>query len=169
MEPTDTELLYRWENDPAVWGVSGTQLPFSRHILQQFIAEQLKDIYATRQTRFVIETRADARPVGVIDLFDFDPANARAGVGVLIYGAENQRNGYAEEALRLLCRYASEVLHLHQLYANIAASNAASRALFEKCGFVECGRRKEWIKTSTGWEDESSYQRIENDDAPSRW
>ncbi len=150
LEPADTGLLYHWENDTAVWGVSGTQLPFSRHILQQFIDEQAKDIYATRQARFVIETMADARPVGVIDLFDFDPANARAGVGVLIYGAENQRNGYAEEALRLLCRYASEVLHLHQLYANIGASNTASRALFEKCGFVECGLRREWINFTPG-------------------
>lgn len=158
LEPADVELLYQWENDTAVWGVSQTLLPFSRHVLQRFIAEQRQDIYTTRQARFVIETLADPRPVGLIDLFDLDPANARAGVGILVYGAENQRKGYAEEALRIVCRYGAGVLGLHQLYADIGASNAASRALFEKCGFRECGKKQDWLKTPDGWQDEYMYQ-----------
>ena len=31
VEPEDVEAMYRWENDPAVWRVSGTLAPFSRH------------------------------------------------------------------------------------------------------------------------------------------
>ncbi len=158
LEPEDAEWLYRWENDPAVWGVSHTLLPFSRHILRQFIAGQARDIYQTRQTRFVIETTDGARPVGVIDLYDFDPFHSRAGIGILVYGAENQRKGYAEEALRSLVRYGFDVLRLHQLHANIAASNTASLRLFEKCGFLPCGRKRDWLKTPSGWEDEVVYQ-----------
>ena len=168
LEPDDVEILYRWENDTAVWGVSHTLLPFSRHVLRQFIAEQAKDIYATRQTRFVIETLADGRPVGVIDLYDFDPHHARAGVGVLVYASDDRRRGYAGEALRLLCDYSFGILGLHQLYAGIPASNTASRRLFERCGFMPCGTQRDWLKTPTGWEDVSNYQRIENGGAPTR-
>ncbi len=35
LEPSDVEILYQWENDPAVWGVSHTLLPFSRHTLER--------------------------------------------------------------------------------------------------------------------------------------
>lgn len=160
LEPRDIDILYRWENDTAVWGVSHTLLPFSRHVLQQFIAEQANDIYHTRQTRFVIETTDDDRPVGVIDLFDFDPYHLRAGVGILVYEPEDRRKGYAEEAVNLLVRYGFEVLQLHQLYCHIPAANIGSQQLFRKCGFVRCGQKKEWLKKASGWEDEYVYQRV---------
>ncbi len=160
LEPSDVEILYQWENDPAVWGVSHTLLPFSRHTLERFIAEQAHDIYHTRQTRFVIEETEGGRPVGVIDLFDFDPFHLRAGVGILVYEPEYRRKGYASQALDILVRYAFEVLRLHQLYCNIPVGNAPSRRLFEKCGFVSCGLKKEWLRTPKGWEDEWELQLI---------
>jgi len=158
LEPDDVEMLYRWENDPAVWGVSGTLTPFSRHILRRFIAEQAQDIYQTRQARFVIEERAAARPVGLIDLFDFDPANRRAGVGILIYAAADRGRGVASGALELLVGYGFGVLGLHQLYANIPTGNTASARLFEGRGFVCRGIKKDWLLTADGWEDEAVYQ-----------
>lgn len=161
LEPADIEILYRWENDTAVWGVSHTLLPFSRHTLEQFITEQAHDIYRTRQTRFVIEETETGRPVGVIDLFDFDPFHLRAGVGILVYEPEDRRKGYASEALGILVRYGFEVLRLHQLYCNIPAGNAPSRRLFEKCGFIPCGLKKEWLRTPEGWEDEWTLQLID--------
>lgn len=81
LEPEDVSVLYRWENDPQVWRVSGTLAPFSRHALARFIEEQQLDIYATRQQRLVIETVAGGVAVGAVDLFDFDPLHGRAGVG----------------------------------------------------------------------------------------
>ena len=40
LEPGDIELMYAWENDTEIWGVSGTLAPFSRHTLERFIEEQ---------------------------------------------------------------------------------------------------------------------------------
>ncbi|MCD8186953.1 MAG: GNAT family N-acetyltransferase [Rikenellaceae bacterium] len=158
LEPEDVEILYRWENDTAVWGVSHTLLPFSRHILRQFIEEQSKEIYQTGQVRFVMESRSDGRPVGVIDLFDFDPCHLRAGVGILVYEPGDCRKGYAAEALALLIRYAFGILHLHQLFCHIPATNIASQQLFQRAGFECCGQKKEWLRKERGWEDEYMYQ-----------
>ncbi len=162
LEPEDVELLYRWENDPEIWGVSDTLLPFSRQTLRRFIEEQAYDIYRTRQTRFIVETAGEPsrRPVGAIDLFDFDPYHLRAGVGILIYGREDRGKGYAADAVELLAEYGFRVLGLHQLHCNIPADNAASIALFEKCGFRLCGTKREWLRTETGWRDELIYQRL---------
>ncbi len=108
----------------------------------------------------MIEETEGGRPVGVIDLFDFDPFHLRAGVGILVYEPEYRRKGYASQALDILVRYAFEVLRLHQLYCNIPVGNAPSRRLFEKCGFVSCGLKKEWLRTPKGWEDEWELQLI---------
>ena len=161
LEPQDVDVLYSLENDTGLWRVSGTMAPFSRHSLMRFIEEQQYDIYASRQQRLIIETDIDNLPVvvGAIDLFDFDPQNLRAGVGVVI-SAEHRERGYAKDALCTLATYAKVVLHLHQLWCGIGADNKASIRLFQGAGFVECGRRREWILTADGAIDEILMQKI---------
>ena len=94
LEAEDVDLLYVWENDPAVWGVSGTLAPFSRHTLRRFLDEQRFDLYAARQLRLVVET-LDGRAVGLVDLFEFEPVDLRAGIGILIHGAELQQQPFS--------------------------------------------------------------------------
>ncbi len=80
--------------------------------------------------------------MGAIDLFDFDPHHRRAGVGVLIADQSDRGKGYAAEALETLVIYGFEVLGLHQLWCNIAASNQASIQLFTSAGFTLVGEKK---------------------------
>lgn len=159
LEPSDVEAMYRWENDPAVWGVSGTVAPFSREILRAFIEQQQYDIWRTHQLRLVIALNEDDCAVGAVDLFDFDPLNRRAGVGVLVADGERCR-GYATEALTLLVKYARDVLMLNQLYCDIDTDNTACRALFAGCKFEECGVRRRWRLTADGWRDVVMMQRL---------
>ena len=97
LEPGDIELMYAWENDTEIWGVSGTLAPFSRHTLERFIEGQQFDIFQTRQQRLIIET-PEGLPVGALDLFDLDPVNLRAGVGILIHDTAQRGKGYAADA-----------------------------------------------------------------------
>jgi len=159
LEPEDADLLYAWENDPAVWGVSGTLAPFSRHTLRRFLDEQRFDLYAARQMRLVIERR-DGRAAGLVDLFEFEPADLRAGIGILIHDAGDRGRGLASDALAVLCRYARQTLGLHQLWCNVTPDNRPSLALFRRAGFVECGRKREWRRTAGGWADELMLQKI---------
>lgn len=159
LEPEDLDLMYGWENDTEVWRVSGTVAPFSRHTLSRLIDEQRFDIYATRQLRLVIEATKDDTAVGAVDLFEFDPQNLRAGVGIIV-APPYRRRGLAADALRTLERYAVEVLRLHQLWCSVGADNKASLALFAKAGYTECGRRREWILTPDGAIDEVLMQKI---------
>lgn len=159
LEAEDVDLLYVWKNDPAVWGVSGTLAPFSRHTLRRFLDEQRFDLYAARQLRLVVET-LDGRAVGLVDLFEFEPVDLRAGIGILIHGAGDRGRGFASDALDVLCRYARQVLGLHQLWCSVAPDNAASLTLFRRAGFVECGRKREWRRTPDGWADELLLQKI---------
>ena len=159
LEPGDIELMYAWENDTEIWGVSGTLAPFSRHTLERFIEEQQFDIFQTRQQRLIIET-PEGLPVGALDLFDLDPVNLRAGVGILIHDTAQRGKGYAADAVETVCSYARDMLHLHQLWCSVEAGNAASLALFRHAGFSETGIRKEWLRLADGFHDEVFLQKI---------
>ena len=159
LEPEDLDIMYGWENDTNVWRDSGTTAPFSRHVLSRLIEEQQFDIYATRQMRLVIEDVANQETVGAVDIFEFDPHNRRAGVGIIVSPPYRQR-GFALDALRALERYARDILHLHQLWCSIAEDNTASLALFARANYEQCGRRQEWILTTDGAKDEILMQKI---------
>ncbi len=138
LEPGDIDLLYAWENDPSVWGVSGTLAPFSRHALEALIESQRYDLFQSRQLRLIVETHG-GRALGALDLFEIDPLHRRAGVGILIHRTEDRGEGYATDALRILIDYARTTLGLHQLWCGIETDNAASLALFRGVGFEPVG------------------------------
>ena len=159
LEPGDIDLMYAWENDTAVWSVSGTLAPFSRHTLERFIQEQQFDIFQTRQQRLVIETLGGI-PVGALDFFELDPINRRAGIGILIHDEDDRGRGYASDTVETLCGYARERLRLHQLWCNVGTDNAASLGLFRRTGFVPAGIKRQWLWTPEGYRDEMLMQKI---------
>jgi diamine N-acetyltransferase len=159
VEPEDVDVLYQWENNMEIWELSNTRAPFSKYILTQYIENSAKDIYETKQLRLIIENQ-DKKPVGAVDLFDFDPYHQRAGVGILIHNEQDRRKGFALDALHALAGFALASLGLRQLYANIGADNTKSIFLFEKAGFKLAGTKKSWLRTSEGWMDELLFQKF---------
>lgn len=152
--------MYLWENNTSVWRISGTLVPFSKFVLKQYLENAGKDIHETRQLRLIIQLRSDKRPVGAIDLFDFDPYHRRAGIGILIADPTDRRKGYAREALATLLDYCFSLLRLHQVYCNIASWNQESIKLFESAGFTPVGEKKEWLFNGEAYDGEWLYQCI---------
>ncbi|GAC1370852.1 MAG: hypothetical protein NVS3B25_12270 [Hymenobacter sp.] len=157
LEPDDLEFLFALENDPDIWGVSGTLAPVSRHALREYLAHAAADFYAVRQLRLVVCTEIDGPAVGVVDLFDYDPLHERAGVGITIRAAA-RRHGYATQALELVKTHARQVLRLHQMWATVGVDNRASMRLFRVAGFRRVGTRRAWLRTASGWQDAAEWQ-----------
>lgn len=160
LEPEDLLFLDDIENNESYWHLSDSQTPFSKYVLKTYLEHAFEDIYTSKQLRLVItDTNKDA--VGFVDLYDFDPKNNRAGVGIIIH--ENFREkGYASEAIELLVSYAFSILNLHQLYAGIDAANESSLHLFKKFGFDVVGLKKEWNYFNDAYHDEYLLQKIKN-------
>jgi diamine N-acetyltransferase len=161
VEPDDLDLLYELENNPEWWHLSNTVAPFSQFVLEQYIMNAHLDIYSTKQLRLMIVAGIDnkTQTAGTIDLFDFDPVNLRAGVGILVSKAL-QNKGIASEALELLIDYGFNTLNLHQLYCGICTDNESSLKLFQKYGFKITGTREQWIRNRQQWVDEYFLQRF---------
>jgi len=158
LEPEDLDFLFSAENDESFWEISGTQIPYSKYILRNYIQNAHQDIYEAKQYRFVICDTSNT-PVGMIDLFEFNPQHKRVGVGILII-PQHQRKNYASEALEMIIDYAFSYLHVHQIFANITSNNNRSIALFEKLKFKIAGVKKDWIFSNSTYKDEILYQLI---------
>ncbi|TGE21951.1 N-acetyltransferase [Hymenobacter aquaticus] len=157
LEESDLDFLYALENNPSLWGVSDTLAPVSRFALRQYLQHATADFYEVRQLRLVI-CAAD-EPVGVLDLFNFEPLHQRAGVGITVIHSARRR-GYAQQTIELLLEYARYTLRLHQLYCTVAADNAASLRLFRQAGFRRVGVRKEWLRKDFSWQDAVELQYV---------
>ncbi len=160
LEPEDLDFLFSTENDESFWEISNTQLPFSKYILKKYIENAHQDIYEAKQYRFVICNHQNT-PVGMIDLFDFNPQHRRVGIGLLIT-PKYQTKGYGFEALEMIADYAFANLNVHQVYANITSDNIKSISLFEKCHFKKVGIKKDWVFAYSTFKDEILYQLIKN-------
>ena len=159
LEPEDLEFVYAIENDEALWELSNTQTPYSRYLIKEYLNNAHKDIYEVKQLRLVISDYND-QALGLIDLFDFDFKNKRAGIGILIKSETDRYQGFGKEALKLLIDYCFNQLQLHQLYCNISEENIASLQLFKKQGFVPIGLKKDWNFNGSTFKNEYLLQLI---------
>jgi diamine N-acetyltransferase len=162
LEPEDLELLYEWENNMSYWTISNTVTPFSKFTLKRYLKNSHKNIYETGQLRLMIDYIPDKITIGTIDIFDFDPFHKRAGVGILVANEDYRRKGLASMSLKCLIDYCFSTLQLHQLFCNILDNNCESIDLFKKIGFVQCGIKKDWVKTTDGYLDEYMFQLIKS-------
>ncbi|WP_341214827.1 GNAT family protein [uncultured Wocania sp.] len=161
LEPEDLEFIHAIENDESVWEISNTQTPYSKFLIKQYLEHSQKDIFEVKQLRLVISSYNE-ETLGLIDLFDFDFKNGRAGVGILIKDETDRKKGYGSEALQLLIKYSFTHLGLHQLYCNISEENETSIKLFKTQGFEKVGLKKEWNHVNGLYKNEYLFQLINN-------
>jgi len=163
LEPEDLETLYVWENDVNIWKTTNTIIPYSRYALKHYLENSHKSIFETGQLRLLIEDKKTNRPIGIIDLFDFDPMNARVALGVMIYAAIDRQQGFASAAMNLVVDYCFGILQMHQVYCNVAECNIGSIKMLSNLCFEQAGVKKQWLKIDNNWQDEILFQKINPD------
>jgi len=160
LEPTDLDWLFSIENNESFWEVSSTTQPFSKSLLARYIENANQDFYSAKQLRLVILYKE--KPVGLLDLFEYEPQHHRAGLGILIL-PEFESKGIATTAVEIAINYSFTILQLHQLFVNISEDNVKSISLFEKLNFQLIGTKKEWVYVNGTYKNELLLQLINHD------
>jgi len=156
VELDDTALIMQWENDSSEWQHSGTTIPFSRYQVEQYVLSASADFWASRQLRLMIVNQ-EGQTVGAVDLFDADPVNRRAGLGITI-AREYRRQGFGRAGLLMMTETAFSRIGLHQIWCNIASDNRPSIILFESEGWHRCGLLPQWQFFNGCYHDVYFYQ-----------
>jgi diamine N-acetyltransferase len=156
LEPEDLDMLYEIENDTELWDLGVTNVPYSRFLLHDYVAQSRSDIYVDGQVRLAI-VGEEGEVVGLADLMNFDPKHRKAELGFVIR-KEYRRRGYAKATLLQMLDYGLHTLHLHQLYAIVALSNTATVNLFQAFGYQPVSRLKEWLYDGKDYHDAYFFQ-----------
>jgi len=150
VEESDIETILAWENDSDVWPVSDTSAPYSRRMIEEYVKGYRANLYAERQLRLIITLTDNGRSIGVVDLYDYDPANGRAMTGIYI-DVRYRGMGHATEALNLLATYSCKHIGMHQLAALIAEDNTGSLRLYAKAGYHQTATLPGWFRRGGGY------------------
>lgn len=137
--------------DPEVRRLTGTHAAFDRAGLEGWLA-----------TRVDQHDRADWAAVRVADgaflgeavLNELDVANASVSFRLLLGGAHLFGRGYGTEVTRLVLGYAFDHVGLHRVSLGVYELNLRARRMYERCGFVHEGRRREALHWEGQWYDE---------------
>ena len=95
--------------------------------------------------------------VGCVELYNYDPVNHRAAVGIVISN-EYRHRGYGCEAIKSLASFCRDNTSLHQIYADIAATNTASIRIFQKANFQHCATMHDWVVRGDQYLDTYRFQ-----------
>lgn len=158
IEPTDLPFLYQWENDSAAWADGANHNPLSQHDLRDYIAASTGDIYKDGQLRLIAEflsqtpsvgdsQRSGTETIGCIDLFDLDPRNRRAAIGMYV-APDFRGKGLGQAMVVALEDYAFTFLHLRLLYAVIGTMNEPCSHLYRSMGYQPSAPLPAWTLES---------------------
>jgi len=136
----DLDFLTRNHNDPAVRQSMPRVRPQTREEIRSEYVDWGDDAVGLLACA---GEDPDAERLGYCALFRIDEDSGRAEVGVW-FAPDAQGRGYATEAVDLLAGHAFDERRLHRLDAGAIATNDRSRALLERVGFTEEGRRRDY-------------------------
>ncbi|BCA54224.1 hypothetical protein W02_13640 [Nitrospira sp. KM1] len=88
---------------------------------------------------FAIESGKSLRHVGNVWLWAIDASNRKAELRIVIGEKDCVEQGIGTAAIKLLCRYAFNIMKLHKVYSYVHVTNRRARRAFEKAGFAVDG------------------------------
>lgn len=137
----DAEKWAAWENDLEVTLPLGDEAynVYALEKEQQLIAEVIQ----RQQHVFAIVDIETDETIGRGMLFDIDPVNRKAMLGIVIGEKACWGKGYGQEAVRLLLDYAFNLLNLNSVMLGTFAFNERAIHCYEQVGFKEIGRRRQ--------------------------
>ncbi|AOS61258.1 GNAT family N-acetyltransferase [Actinoalloteichus hymeniacidonis] len=116
-----------------------------------FTEDEIRNWLRTRadhhdRADWAVVRREDDRVLGEVVLNDLDPDNDSASFRIGLGGPGAIGRGHGTEATRLVLAYAFDVVGLHRLELEVFDFNTRARHVYEKCGFVVEGVRRQALK-----------------------
>lgn len=139
--------------------------------MAEFTREQVRLGMAKARER---HDRADWAIVGVEDgtvlgevvLFELDEDNESMVFRIALVGPAVFGHGFGTEATRLVRDFAFDQLGLHRLSLEVFDHNPRARRVYDKCGFVVEGVRRDAQRIEGTWHDAIDMALLDSDPRP---
>lgn len=137
----EVDSYLKWMNDEAV-AVNFGQFP-----LVVSSKSDMKWLYepGNNMHRYAMVLLNGDILIGSLSLHNIDHLNRNAFIGIFIGEEEHRNNGYGAEAIRLILNYGFKTMNLHNIMLTVHADNCAGITCYQRVGFREVGRMREWV------------------------
>jgi RimJ/RimL family protein N-acetyltransferase len=153
-----SERYLSWLQDPAVNQYLETRWTVqNRATVTSFVETMMKD---PASYLLVMLEKTSREHIGNIKLGPINPHHAYADVSYFVGEKKCWGQGYATEAIQLVCDFGFQRLRLHRIQAGVQQSNTASERALKKAGFQFEGRLTALMRGPSGWEDHLCYYRL---------
>jgi len=153
IEPDDLDRYLVWVNDPEVTRWLALRYPIGREGERQ-ILERLTRANGYGDAAFAVEDRATGEHLGTISLFDAKPESRVAELGIFLGAKDRWGEGFGYDALVTLLRFGFWEMNLRRIELSVLDGNTRAKALYERVGFKEAGRRPgHWYKRGAALDD----------------
>ncbi len=150
----DAEVESRWTHQASYTRMLSIDPmhPMPPSLIKKRYEEIEKEIEQKRnQFYFTIHKKSSdgvesGRLLGFVHIFWIEWPNGTGNIRLGIGDPQDWRKGYGGEALDLALRYCFDEINLYRLSARIPEFNLVARRLFERAGFYEETRQREYIE-----------------------
>ena len=144
LQKKDMQIITSWRNDPELISFLGA--PF-RYINPDVDEKWFDNYMANRSTtiRCAIVTELEDTILGLISIASINQLNQSGVLHIMIGDKNNRGKGIGYFAVTEMINHAFLNLNLHRIELDVLASNIAAQKLYEKCGFVKEGTRRQAV------------------------
>jgi RimJ/RimL family protein N-acetyltransferase len=150
----DAEVESRWTHQASYVRMLSVEPmhPMPPSLIKKRYEEMEKEIDQKRNQFYFTIHKKDSgesesgRLIGFVHIFWIEWQHGTGSLRLGIGDPTDWRKGYGSEALSLALRYCFDEINLYRLEARIPEYNMAARRLFEKAGFSEETRQREFLE-----------------------
>lgn len=137
MNPEDYQIYTKWINDETLACGLGN---FKFNITELSEKDWIEDVCKNGKHHYSIVKKDDNKLLGTYGLEEKDAVSRRFHVGGFIGEIDERGKGYGTEALKLITKFAFEILNAETLFSGIFSFNEASIKSAQKAGYSIAGK-----------------------------
>ncbi|MBD0333598.1 MAG: GNAT family N-acetyltransferase [Chitinophagaceae bacterium] len=161
---TDLENIHQLHSLPETDEFNTLGIPETIQTTERILNAWLKKQTHFPRTSYVLNVElSDSKTfIGLIALNLGNPNFKVAEMWYKIH-ASTLREGYVDEALRMLFEFAFNFLNLHRIESDCAVFNLESIRILEKLGMVREGKKRQFLPINDRWMDSYMYAILSED------
>ena len=161
MTPDDYQIFTKWINDESTSRGLGN---YNSMITEMSEKEYLEDVCSkTNKHNFAVIDKETDKIIGTYSLEVRDEISRRIFVGGFIGEKENRGKGYGTECLKLITKYAFDILNAKSVFSGIYSFNETSLHVAKKVGYTVAGRYRSAYYYNGEYHDEICVEMLRED------
>lgn len=160
LQRKDIPAINSWRNSEEL--ISNLGAPF--RFINQEVDEKWFDSYMQMRSnavRCAIITEECDDIIGLVSLMDINYINRSATLHIMI-GNSEQGKGAGTFAVKAMCEHAFKNYGLNRIELDVLADNKRAQHVYEKCGFIQEGIKKQAVYKNGVYKDMLFYAKLNN-------